>query len=51
MNPFQPLLNKYEDVFNWLEELPPKWGIEHHIHLKKGNNPVNVRPYRYAHHQ
>lgn len=22
------LLNKYEDVFNWLEELPPNRGIE-----------------------
>ena len=26
----------------------PKREIEHHIHLKKNTNPVNVRPYRYA---
>ncbi|KAA0053502.1 ty3-gypsy retroelement transposase [Cucumis melo var. makuwa] len=45
-----PLLNKYDDVFNWLEELPPKRGIEH-IHLKKGTNPINVRPYPYAYQQ
>ncbi|KAA0038090.1 ty3-gypsy retroelement transposase [Cucumis melo var. makuwa] len=31
--------------------LAPKRGIEHHIHLKQGTNPVNVRPYRYAHQQ
>ncbi|KAA0062046.1 ty3-gypsy retroelement transposase [Cucumis melo var. makuwa] len=34
-----------------LETLPPKRGIEHHIHLKQGTNPMNVRPYRYAHQQ
>lgn len=26
-------------------------GIEHHIYLKEGTNPVNFRPYRYAYHQ
>lgn len=26
----------------------PKREIEHHIHLEKNTNPVNVRPYRYA---
>ncbi|KAA0041188.1 ty3-gypsy retroelement transposase [Cucumis melo var. makuwa] len=45
------LLAKYEDVFNWPEELPPKTDVGYHIHLKKGTNPVNVRPYRYAHQQ
>lgn len=25
--------------------------IEHHIHLKKGTNPVNMRPYLYAYQQ
>ncbi|KAA0060668.1 ty3-gypsy retroelement transposase [Cucumis melo var. makuwa] len=40
-----------EYVFEWPETLPPKRGIEHHIHLKQGTNPVNVRPYRYAHRQ
>ncbi|TYK02432.1 peroxidase 64 [Cucumis melo var. makuwa] len=33
------------------EELPPKTDVGYHIHLKKGTNPVNVRPYRYAHQQ
>ena len=42
---------KFEYVFEWPETLPPKRGIEHHIHLKQGTNPVNVGPYRYAHQQ
>ncbi|TYK06599.1 Ty3/gypsy retrotransposon protein [Cucumis melo var. makuwa] len=28
------------------EKLPPQRGINHHIYLKKGTNPVNVHPYR-----
>ena len=39
------------DVFDWPEKLPPKRSVEHHIHLKRDTNPVNVRPYRYAYHQ
>lgn len=46
-----PMLNQYNDVFEWPKKLPPRKSIEHHIHLKKGTNPVNVRPYRYAYHQ
>lgn len=42
---------KFEDVFEWPGELPPRRSIEHHIHLKKGTDPVNVRPYRYAYQQ
>ena len=45
------VLAKYEDVFDWPGELPPQRTIEDHIHLKKGTNPVNVRPYRYAYQQ
>ena len=41
------VLKKFEDVFNWPEQLPP-WSIEHHVHLKQGTDLVNVRPYRYA---
>lgn len=29
------LLSKFEDVFDWVEALPPS-SIEHHTHLKKG---------------
>lgn len=32
-------------------ELPPIRDIEHHITLKEGTDPINVRPYRYAHFQ
>lgn len=45
------LLAKYEDVFNWPEGLPPQRSIEHHIHLRKGIDLANVRPYRYAYQQ
>ncbi|KAL0552391.1 hypothetical protein IC582_011500 [Cucumis melo] len=46
-----PILNQFSDIFEWLEKLPPRRSIEHHIHLKEGTNPVNVRPYQYAYHQ
>ena len=42
------LLTKFDDVFSWPETLPPQRGIEHHIHLKEGTDPVNVRPCRYV---
>ncbi|KAA0031986.1 Transposon Ty3-I Gag-Pol polyprotein [Cucumis melo var. makuwa] len=45
------VLAKYEDIFYWPGGLPPHRAIEHHIHLKKGTNLVNVRPYRYAYQQ
>lgn len=48
---FTEVLLKYDDVFEWPEELPPIREIDHHIHLKEGEGPVNVRPYRYAHSQ
>ncbi|KAL0549008.1 hypothetical protein IC582_013487 [Cucumis melo] len=44
----QKILAKYNDVFEWSETLPPRRAIEHHIHLKTGTEPVNVRPYWYA---
>ena len=44
-------MNQFSDVFNWPEKLPPRRSIEHHIQLKDGTNPVNVKPYRYAYHQ
>ena len=45
------VLKSFEDVFDWPETLPPRRVIEHQIHLKKGTDPVNVRPYRYAYQQ
>lgn len=41
------LLEEYSDVFDWPEQLPPKRGIEHHIHLKFGTRPINIHPCRY----
>ncbi|KAL0548958.1 hypothetical protein IC582_013436 [Cucumis melo] len=46
-----PILDQFNDIFEWPEKLPPRRSIEHQIHLKEGTNPVNVRPYRYAYHQ
>ncbi|KAA0065531.1 histone-lysine N-methyltransferase ASHR1 isoform X3 [Cucumis melo var. makuwa] len=40
------VLENFTNVFEWLEKLPPKRSIEHHIHLKKDINPINMRPYR-----
>ncbi|CAA0265790.1 unnamed protein product [Arabidopsis thaliana] len=45
------LLERYNDVFQPLSALSPHREIEHHITLKEGFDPVNVRPYRYAHFQ
>ncbi|KAL0533232.1 hypothetical protein IC582_030448 [Cucumis melo] len=45
------VIKQFQDVFEWPEKLPPRRGIEHHIHLKEGTNPINVRPYRYGFHQ
>lgn len=36
------VLKKFEDFFMWLETLPLRRDIEHHIHIKKGTNPMNV---------
>ncbi|KAL4017058.1 hypothetical protein IC575_024732 [Cucumis melo] len=47
----QMMLKQFEDVFEWPEQLPPRRKIEHHIHLKEGTNPINVRPYRYGYQQ
>ncbi|TYK13876.1 Ty3/gypsy retrotransposon protein [Cucumis melo var. makuwa] len=49
--PIAALLQRFARVFEWPSTLPPQRGIDHHIYLKSGADPVNVRPYRYAHHQ
>lgn len=45
------LVQTYAAIFNAPTELPPPREIEHRITLKEGCDPVNVRPYRYAHFQ
>ncbi|XP_050942184.1 transposon Tf2-1 polyprotein isoform X1 [Cucumis melo] len=49
--PIAALLQRFARVFEWPSTLPPQRGIDHHIYLKSGADPANVRPYRYAHHQ
>ena len=43
----QELLKSYEKVFNMPPRLPPSRQYEHSITLKKGTNPMSMRPYRY----
>jgi len=47
----QQILSEFEDVFQEPTQLPPLREIDHHIPLKEGTQPINVRPYRYAHFQ
>lgn len=43
----QDLVFQYQQVFEVPKGLPRKRNHEHAIVLKKGSNPVSVRPYRY----
>ncbi|KAL8135166.1 hypothetical protein AgCh_009996 [Apium graveolens] len=43
----EPVLQKYQQVFDIPSRLPPKRTQEHCIVLKEGVDPVNVRPYHY----
>ena len=49
-NSVHTVLEQYVNIFEWLDKLPPRRNIEHHIPLKKGTDPINVRPYRYSYH-
>lgn len=53
--PTHPVINRlvreYELIFESLTQLPPKRNIDHQIILKEGQNPINVRPYKYSHSQ
>lgn len=43
----QLILRQHQQVFEMPMGLPPLRTQQHHITLKQGSNPVNVRPYRY----
>lgn len=45
------LLTQFSDICQKPNQLPPHREIDHHINLKEGADPVNVRPYRYAYFQ
>lgn len=47
----QRLVSEYDEVFQEPCSLPPLREIDHHIPLKEGTQPINVRPYRYAYFQ
>lgn len=43
------VLQAHHLVFREREKLPSPRDMEHHIVLKEGVDPINVRPYRYPH--
>uniref|UniRef100_A0A8R7PAR9 Reverse transcriptase domain-containing protein n=1 Tax=Triticum urartu TaxID=4572 RepID=A0A8R7PAR9_TRIUA len=47
----QPLLQKYADIFEESQKLPPKRPCDHRIVLQEGAKPPNLRPYRVPHYQ
>jgi hypothetical protein len=47
----QQLLQEFADIHQEPQQLPPQREIDHHINLKEGTEPINVRPYRYAYFQ
>ena len=38
------LLEKFKDLFQEPTQLPPTREIDHHIILKEGTEPINMRP-------
>ncbi|XP_050906359.1 uncharacterized protein LOC127120018 [Lathyrus oleraceus] len=47
----QGVLKSFEDVFQEPKGLPPRRSRDHAINLLSRQGAVNVRPYRYPHHQ
>ena len=45
----QPLLQKFADIFEESQKLPPKRPCDHRIVLQEGAKPPNLRPYRVPH--
>ncbi|XP_035549720.1 uncharacterized protein LOC118349417 [Juglans regia] len=48
---FRELLQEFSDLFIEPSSLPPTREVDHSITLKEGIEPINVRPYKYAHYQ
>ncbi|PNY15662.1 retrotransposon-related protein [Trifolium pratense] len=48
---FEELLKQFNEVFKDCIQLPPERTKVHHIKLFPEHESVNVRPYRYPHHQ
>ncbi|KAL4281742.1 hypothetical protein GQ457_03G022050 [Hibiscus cannabinus] len=47
----QPLLEEYKEVFEEPKGMPPPRQQDHAILLKPEAQPINLRPYRFPHHQ
>lgn len=47
----QTILLSMQELFIKPKDLPPSRPHDHHINLLPNTNPVNVKPYRYPHHQ
>jgi tagatose-1,6-bisphosphate aldolase len=47
----QHIIEEHQDVFQESSCLPPVREVTHCIAFKKGTEPVNVQPYKYAHFQ
>lgn len=47
----QPLIAKYQNIFQTPKTLPPKRTHDHQIPLKAATDPINVRPYKYSTYQ
>ncbi|CAL1357428.1 unnamed protein product [Linum trigynum] len=47
----QPLLSQYSDIFDTPTSLPPSRPFDHSIPLLPNTKPINIRPYRFPHHQ
>ncbi|XP_038995777.1 uncharacterized protein LOC120120131 [Hibiscus syriacus] len=48
--PLQELLEEFKEVFEEPKGMLPSRQHDHAIVLKQGTQPVNLRPYRFAHH-
>ncbi|CAL1379503.1 unnamed protein product [Linum trigynum] len=47
----EPVLSQFSDVFATPTSLPPSRAFDHAIPLLPNTKPINIRPYRFPHHQ